>query len=300
MNNAQPNTNKEKNTIAGLLNNNFRGNSENADRDLKDGYWIVIQNWTKCNLACGGGKSYLQRMCVPPKNNGKPCKGEAVLTRDCNMQKCPEVFQNNKKLQFRLKENEKNNFLIDIDPEDISESSPKVNFKLLGRTRSPLRYDKCHLKEGDFFISLKGKKESLIPVRVTMNKYNLSAFTGDDYDSNVISFNLKDSSFFIDGNDKNCFSIKNSVKSALFCSYLTSASSVDEWNYDFHLFKFQCNYTNKNINNNMNSNEKSISDTFSNFNNSLNQIKRNTVSDDFNYNKIAYNKSSNFMKSIFI
>jgi hypothetical protein len=58
---------------------------------LTDGYWIVLQMWSQCTLKCGGGKSFLQRMCVPPKDGGKPCEGEAILSKDCNKQPCPGV-----------------------------------------------------------------------------------------------------------------------------------------------------------------------------------------------------------------
>ena len=50
-----------------------------------DGYWIMLQDWTDCTLKCGGGKSYQQFMCVPPKNGGKPCKGKSIKSRTCNI-----------------------------------------------------------------------------------------------------------------------------------------------------------------------------------------------------------------------
>lgn len=56
--------------------------------NITDGYWIIIQDWTDCNLKCGGGNSTLQRMCVPPKQGGKPCEGEAILVRPCNVFPC--------------------------------------------------------------------------------------------------------------------------------------------------------------------------------------------------------------------
>jgi len=57
----------------------------------REGYWVMLQDWTKCSLSCGGGQSFQQWMCVPPQNGGKPCDGEAVRTKPCNTQECPEV-----------------------------------------------------------------------------------------------------------------------------------------------------------------------------------------------------------------
>lgn len=52
------------------------GSSSSKEKEmLKDGAWVVLQDWTECTLACGGGKNYLHRMCVPPVGGGKPCMG---------------------------------------------------------------------------------------------------------------------------------------------------------------------------------------------------------------------------------
>lgn len=56
-----------------------------------DGYWITLQGWSTCSLKCGGGTQSYHRMCVPPKNNGRPCKGDAVLVKKCNEQPCPGI-----------------------------------------------------------------------------------------------------------------------------------------------------------------------------------------------------------------
>jgi len=55
-----------------------------------DGYWQLLQDWSQCDLKCGGGKSTLQRMCIPPLPGGKPCDGEPIITRKCNTHPCPE------------------------------------------------------------------------------------------------------------------------------------------------------------------------------------------------------------------
>ena len=49
-----------------------------------------MKSWSGCTLACGGGKSYLQRMCIPPTGNGAPCEGETILEKTCNEFACPK------------------------------------------------------------------------------------------------------------------------------------------------------------------------------------------------------------------
>lgn len=56
-----------------------------------DGYWIKLQDWSTCTLKCGGGTQSYHRMCVPPKNNGKPCQGESILIHRCNEHPCPSI-----------------------------------------------------------------------------------------------------------------------------------------------------------------------------------------------------------------
>ena len=56
-----------------------------------DGYWITLQGWSTCSLKCGGGTQSYHRMCVPPKNGGRPCRGEAILIKKCNEQPCAGI-----------------------------------------------------------------------------------------------------------------------------------------------------------------------------------------------------------------
>jgi len=76
--------NKSKNTLSSLFK---RSSKKKGNRKPRDGKWILLQDWTKCTLSCGGGLSYKQFMCVPPKNGGKPCKGKAIRTRTSNTHK---------------------------------------------------------------------------------------------------------------------------------------------------------------------------------------------------------------------
>merc|ERR1712100_835611 len=56
-----------------------------------DGRWVVLQDWSQCSLACGGGTQTLHLMCHPPQNGGNPCQGLAIRKRPCNPQPCPKI-----------------------------------------------------------------------------------------------------------------------------------------------------------------------------------------------------------------
>ena len=81
-------------TISELMSkkSKMNGNCDNKgkkDGPKVDGYWNVIQSWSQCTLKCGGGKSFLQRICVSPKNGGKNCEGESIISKDCNKKTLP-------------------------------------------------------------------------------------------------------------------------------------------------------------------------------------------------------------------
>lgn len=53
-----------------------------------------MQDWSQCTVACGGGKQFLQRVCIPPQPGGKDCEGLAILERECNNVPCPTFTKN--------------------------------------------------------------------------------------------------------------------------------------------------------------------------------------------------------------
>ena len=257
--------NRGAETISGIMNPNQKtkgdlGNSQNLQKEdsnlgvgfdtnkkqgLTDGYWIILQNWSQCTLKCGGGKSYLQRMCVPPKIGGKPCEGKSIIEKDCNKQPCPRV-------------------------EGISEKNRtnsqtlKPIVKIMPFSTRPQRYTKCVIKEGDMMYtkdlnqkdhltSNMGEKPSdmetvQVPVRVVLNNRTVTLFAGEDYDSHIVSFVLKRSNIVVDKERTGCFYLnQDDGKSARLCPFGcdNSKKAVEEWDYDFNLFKFQCNYGHK-------------------------------------------------------
>ncbi len=237
---------KDEMTIAGMLNpskiDSIKSVSKKKNSAI-DGYWIVLQNWSQCTLKCGGGKSFLQRMCVPPKNGGKPCLGESIVEKDCNTHPCPKVGKTTESLK-------RNNTRI---------LKPLV--KIMSFSNRPQRYSKCVIKEGDMLYNKvsEEKDQSLsfgggqkpedpdtvkIPVRLVMNNRTITIFSGEDYDSHIDTFILKKSRLFRDTKSGECFIIKEEIsdKQANLCGFGDGKKSVEEWNYDFNLFKYQCNF----------------------------------------------------------
>ena len=98
-----------------------------------DGYWILLSDWSECSLKCGGGSSYQQWMCIPPRRGGKPCVGQSIRTKPCNRHPCPNVSGLNTLQQLANKASE----------------VMKPIYKLLPFTNRPQRYIKCSLKEQD-------------------------------------------------------------------------------------------------------------------------------------------------------
>ena len=222
------------------------GFDANKKQGLTDGYWIILQNWSQCTLKCGGGKSYLQRMCVPPKNGGRACEGQAIIEKDCNKQPCPKVEAT------RLKNTNNTQVLIPI-------------VKIMPFSSRPQRYSKCVIKEGDMMYTkdLNDPKDQLtsnmgakpadiesvqVPVRVVLNNRTVTLFAGEDYDTHIISFVLQKSNIVVDKTNDACFLInQDDGKKARLCPFGcdNAKKAVDEWDYDFNLFKFQCNYGHK-------------------------------------------------------
>ncbi len=210
-----------------------------------DGYWLTLQNWSQCNKKCDGGISTFHRMCVPPKNGGKPCDGEGIITKKCNMHPCPLVGDNDPN------SNKNNNNTSILDP----------IIKILPFTDLPQRYTLCKIKESDLLMYedgkdpnkkddplFKGKKIDEIgglklPCRVVMNPNTLTVYAGEKFETIHLSFTLKKTRFYEAKNKKNCFKLYESSKKYItLCPYGSEISSkeFDDWKIDFEVFKTRC------------------------------------------------------------
>ncbi|RXN17958.1 SCO-spondin [Labeo rohita] len=57
-----------------------------------DGGWSRWSSWSRCDKACGGGRSIRTRSCSspPPKNGGRKCTGEKNQVKPCNTKPCDD------------------------------------------------------------------------------------------------------------------------------------------------------------------------------------------------------------------
>ncbi len=198
---------------------------------LADGYWIMLQDWTDCTLKCGGGKSYQQWMCVPPKAGGRPCQGKSVRTRPCNIQPCPIAA---KILEGALQK-------------DKHVRKPLIK---VGRfSARPQKFSKCLMKENDAFltdIDREGNIKKKIPVRLLMNNQTVSIFQDDQYEDLLYSYQLEKTQF-ASVQTYCCFAFQDNQKQQTFCGYPENCGIHKEknewakkWEKDYYLFKVLC------------------------------------------------------------
>merc|ERR1712032_1439012 len=131
------------------------------------------------------------------------------------------------------------------------------------------RYTKCVIKESDMMYTKQmGKKDPTnvnvpinkdsvdtiqVPVRVIMNNRTLTIYAGEDFDTHGDSFNILTSNIIspdasAKGNDLACFWVNSEDgRTAHLCPFGCASNTkvVEEWRYDFNLFKYQCNYGHK-------------------------------------------------------
>lgn len=206
----------------------------------KDGYWILLQDWTSCSLKCGGGKSYQQWMCVPPKKNGKKCVGKPIRTKPCNTQPCPGTI------------GLKGEYTHSAGPNKVL----KPIIKSMPFSKRPQNYLKCVIKENDVFYMMenenekdpkkKGKKIKR-PSRIVMNTHTISVFNDDNYKEAVFTFDLKRTLIAPKKKDKCCFELQSGREEFTICGGFgqpcgpsSNPKFVNEWVKDFNLFKIGC------------------------------------------------------------
>ncbi len=223
------------NTIADLMKNAEEEEHDlNKDAKNKDGKWRVLQNWSQCTLKCGGGKSYLQLVCEPQIGDGKPCVGEAIREKPCNTQDCPK----SEKIAILLPKHNKKTL------EHIE--APIV--KMMTVSKRPQRYEKCYLKDTDsLYVDASSARNQdfevlpKIPIRLVMNNKSVSVYQDETLKTNLRTFLLENTKFMTVKENPRCFILESPSGKAQFCELdAGNGDFVEEWNYDFHLFKKQC------------------------------------------------------------
>jgi len=204
----------------------------NKDAESKDGKMILLQDWSPCTLKCGTGTQTQQWMCVPPKEGGKPCKGETIRQKKCNEDPCPDVRP--------LKED---------DEEKEKEKWRKPTVKITRFSQRFNRYSKCDLFETDIFrieVDEETKAKNKLPARIIMNSSTLSIYGNDDYVNKVFSFDLSKTNIKILPKFC-CFELTDNVRKTEFCGFDTACGDprtnpfVKDIVQKFKEFKNECN-----------------------------------------------------------
>jgi len=205
----------------------------NKDAESKDGKMILLQDWSPCTLKCGTGTQTQQWMCVPPKEGGKPCKGDTIRVKKCNEDPCPEIRPAEK----------------DEDEDKEKEKWRKPTVKITRFSQRFNRYSKCDLFETDIFYLVtdeETKVKNKLPARVIMNSSILSIYGNDDYVNKVFSFDLAKTNIKILPKFC-CFELTDHVRKTEFCGFDTACGDprtnpfVKDVVQKFNEFKNTCN-----------------------------------------------------------
>ena len=200
----------------------------------KDGYWILLNDWSQCTLHCGGGKSYQQWMCVPPKKGGKNCVGTAIREKNCNEKPCPGVSS-----------------ISGLVSTPNNKVVPPI-WKMLPFSNRPQRYIKCQIKEGDILYKdwsrpmVNENDPVKIPARLVMNNSTISLYTDEAYTSSLFTFRLPLVSIKPDVKDNCCFIIRSNNKKFDICSFQKDCGTksnpifFNEWSRELSFFSDAC------------------------------------------------------------
>lgn len=201
-----------------------------------DGRWVILQDWSQCTQACGNGKQFLQRMCVPPQNGGHACEGEAIQVKECNTHPCPNIIQT----------------------ETEAPANP-TTIKMQKLSSRPLKYEICVVKEGDLDLGIENQGFAMMPkfpVRVILNNKTISIFTTPSYENVFKSWDLNYLNVKISPEEaRSCFvlsDLRDSTKKATLCIMPTAVKenqsiekARDEWFKDIFFFRDKCKDKNK-------------------------------------------------------
>ena len=208
----------------------YNGPDKNVD---KDGFWVLLQDWSPCSMKCGGGIETQQWICNPPLKGGKPCQGQPIRTRPCNTQPCPTVSGRSSSEQNK------------------DEKTFQPILKSLPWSSRLQRYLECEVKETDVLyirrdITGNVGKPVKYPGRMVMTNRTIALYDDDTFDKNVFTFNLQDSNMgpFID--DYCCLVVEALDKRFRVCGFAADCGDknnpdfVNNWLRAFNLFSKKC------------------------------------------------------------
>lgn len=191
-----------------------------------DGYLVKINDWTGCTLKCGGGFSFQQWRCVPPKEGGKPCMGELVRKKPCNTQPCPGIsFSKNTTVAGTANNKEESVVAEPIIKSSFVSNRPQQNVDGVIR-------DEDVLQE---YIDSEKRKISL-PARLIMNKSSVTCYTDIETHKNIFAWDLTKTKLVpIKGQDC-CFFLRNQNQEHKICGLSKCNDFVKSWGRTMDIF----------------------------------------------------------------
>lgn len=196
-----------------------------------DGFLVLLNDWTGCTLKCGGGWSYQQWKCVPPKKGGRECSKQLVRKKPCNEQPCPGISHDIDKL-------------LDKPAQTPAESIELNKEPMIRSMYISQRYQQdqdCVIKESDVLLKIydKENKQVLWPSRLIMNKDTISLFTDTKRNEMTFSFKIRQTSI-APSKENCCLIIKSEVDSHTVCGMSDCSTFAKSWTRAHSLFKTKC------------------------------------------------------------
>lgn len=164
-------------------------------------------------------------MCIPPQKWWKPCEGETIVEKACNVDACPVIAAGGV-------------------PEEPKEPFVKPLVKIARYSQRFNRYTKCIIKETDIFRM--DDKNNKYPARLLMNNKTLTIYQDDDYINKDYTFDLQKTMFKLLP-EFCCFELTDNNRQSKFCWFDTSCGDPDlnlfakTMQRDFNDFKTTCN-----------------------------------------------------------
>lgn len=193
-----------------------------------DGYLVKINDWTQCTLKCGGGFSFQQWKCIPPKEGGKPCIGDLIRKKPCNVQPCPSIStQGGQGNDANIKK--------EVVVEDPIIKAQPINNRLQQNVD-------CYIRDEDVLHVYQDAEAGRIslPSRLIMNSKSISLFSDIEDGKLVFTFDITKTTFVPVAKEDCCFKLKSQNREFKMCGMNKCDNFMRSWARSFDLFKAKC------------------------------------------------------------
>eukprot|EP00340_Litonotus_pictus_P006921 CAMPEP_0170517440 /NCGR_PEP_ID=MMETSP0209-20121228/3432_1 /TAXON_ID=665100 ORGANISM="Litonotus pictus, Strain P1" /NCGR_SAMPLE_ID=MMETSP0209 /ASSEMBLY_ACC=CAM_ASM_000301 /LENGTH=752 /DNA_ID=CAMNT_0010802691 /DNA_START=71 /DNA_END=2325 /DNA_ORIENTATION=+ len=197
-----------------------------------DGYLKRINDWTQCTLKCGGGWTYQQWKCIPPKPLGKPCSGDLIRKKKCNEDPCPVIGEGAQQL---LSASSGKSRTVEVIKENPIVKTQKVS-------KRPQQNLDCVVREEDILHEYQDEDNGKvsIPSRIIMNTKSITLYSDLETKKTIFSFDISQTKFVLVKNEECCFKLRSENKEYKICGMSKCDSFTKSWTRSFDLFLSKC------------------------------------------------------------